>query len=90
MNASPSPQAFNMFSGLIWDNVREIVNYDNGIAFHNVLAEPDGNKAYIEAVREYPPIQIMTAQTEAEKLLKHFVNRLKPSYAKQALLQRLK
>lgn len=107
MNTYPSPQAFNMFRGLIWDNVREIVNYDNGIAFHDVkaddisnvemiknhfalaqeiitleldgrgcktLAEPDGNKAYIEAAREYPPIQIMTAQTEAEKLFPGKVN----------------
>lgn len=107
MNAYPSPTGFNMFSGLIWDNVREIVNYDNGIAFHNVkaddesdvekikdhfalaqeiiikqlngrgcktLAEPDGNKKYIEAASNYPPIQIMTAQSQAEKLFPGKVN----------------
>lgn len=92
---------FFMKSGLVWDNVREMVNYGTGIAFHDVnteavnvadsvlvhyasaqdsilkylsgrrskvLAEPNGNKTYITAAQRYAPIQIMTAQTQAEKL----------------------
>lgn len=89
---------FYMKSGLVWDNVIEMVNYGNGIAFHDVdasdvkntdsliehyglsqkiildrlsgrgckvLAEPDGNKAYITAAQSYAPIQIMTAQSQS-------------------------
>ena len=86
---------FYMKSGLIWDNVIEILNYGNGIAFHDVntnetnnldsiikhykisqdiilsklsgrgcktLAEPNGNKTYVNAAQNYAPIQTMTAQ----------------------------
>lgn len=92
---------FYMKSGLIWDNVKEMLNYGCGIAFHDVkitevnnsdkilahfpiaqdtilkklsgrgckmLAEPNGNKSYINAALNYPPIQIMAAQTGATKL----------------------
>ncbi|WP_455585946.1 hypothetical protein [Bacteroides sp.] len=92
---------FGMKSMLVWNNVREMLNYGWGIAFHNVnianetnesmilqqlpvaqdsilkhlngrgckmLAEPDGNKTYVNAARKYPPIQTMTAQTGAVKL----------------------
>lgn len=88
-------------SGLIWNNVRQMLNYGCGIAFHNVkvtndkdeslllkqfpiaqdsilkhlngrgckfLAEPDGNKTYVNAARNYAPIQTMTAQAGATKL----------------------
>ena len=86
---------------LVWNNVREMLNYGWGIAFHNVniasennvnmilqqypiaqdsilkhldrrgckmLAEPDGNKAYVNAALQYPPIQTMTAQAGTVKL----------------------
>ena len=33
-----------------------------------ILAEPDGIKLYLSAAMNYPPIKIMTAQTETEKL----------------------
>lgn len=92
---------FSMKSGLIWNNVRQMLNYGCGIAFHNVkvtnekdeslilkqlpivqdsilkhldgrgckfLAEPDGNKAYVNAAASYAPIQTMTAQAGATKL----------------------
>lgn len=82
---------------LVWDDVKELLNYGAGIAFHDVeaedvksaasierhfeiaqdiirtklsgrgckmLAEPNGNKAYIEAANNYAPIQTMTAQTK--------------------------
>jgi hypothetical protein len=86
-------------SALVWDNVREMLVYDNGIAFHNVgvhsisvsnedsihdhmvvaqsiirdklngrgckvLAEPDGNKAYLRAGMKFSDIRIMTAQND--------------------------
>lgn len=87
---------FFMKSGLLWDDVVEMVNYGTGIAFHNVntlyehrsdsieahyglaqaliqkhlsnrgckvLAEPDGNEAYITAAQTYVPIKIMTLQS---------------------------
>ena len=87
--------------GLVWNNVREMLNYGWGIAFHNLvvdnekninalikqypnaqdsilkhlngrgcktLAEPDGNKAYVTAALEYPPIQTMVAQAGTVKL----------------------
>ncbi|MDP3399225.1 MAG: hypothetical protein Q8S23_08780 [Bacteroidales bacterium] len=92
---------FYMKGGLVWDNVKEILNYGNGIAFHNVktdetnvdsislhfgkaqtiilnklngrgckmLAEPDGNKKYIVAAAQYPPIKFITAQSGAVKLI---------------------
>ncbi|MGE0092656.1 MAG: hypothetical protein AB7S40_08940 [Bacteroidales bacterium] len=85
---------FTMKSGLVWENVREILNYGNSIAFHNVktdetnkdsiyinlfkaqdivieklkgrgmkfLAEPDGNKKYIDAAMMFPDIKVLTAQ----------------------------
>ena len=86
---------FGVKKGLVWNNVREMLNYGWGIAFHNLvvnnekdvnvlikqypnaqdsilkhlngrgcktLAEPDGNKAYVTAALEYPPIQTMVAQ----------------------------
>ena len=92
---------FNKKSGLTWNNVRQMLNYGCGIAFHNVkvanekdeslilaqlpivqdsilkhlngrgskfLAEPDGNKAYVNAAQSYAPIQTMTAQAGATKL----------------------
>lgn len=85
---------FKIKSGLVWDNVREILNYGNSIAFHDVvtdasntdsifvnlikaqdiildklkgrgtkvLAEPNGNKKYIDAALMFPEIRVMTAQ----------------------------
>ncbi|MCE5321060.1 MAG: hypothetical protein PHV09_03635 [Bacteroidales bacterium] len=100
---------FKMKSGLTWKNVREMLNYDVGIAFHDVniadetvhntdtilkhyilsqkiikdslngrgskaLAEPNGNKSYVEAANRYNPIQTMTAQSGAEILYPYKVN----------------
>lgn len=92
---------FYMKSGLIWDNVVDMLNYGTGIAFHDMntqavnnldsivthykmaqdsvlthlsgrgckmLAEPNGNKTYVNAAREYAPIQVMTAQAQTIKL----------------------
>lgn len=92
---------FGVKKGLVWNNVREMLNYGWGIAFHNLvvdnekninalikqypnaqdsilkhlngrgcktLAEPDGNKAYVTAALEYPPIQTMVAQAGTIKL----------------------
>ena len=92
---------FGVKKGLVWNNVREMLNYGWGIAFHNLvvdnekninalikqypnaqdsilkhlngrgcktLAEPDGNKAYVTAALEYPPIQPMVAQAGTVKL----------------------
>lgn len=92
---------FGIKKGLVWNNVREMLNYGWGIAFHNLvvnnekdvnalleqypnaqdsilkhlngrgcktLAEPDGNKAYVTAALEYPPIQTMVAQAGTVKL----------------------
>lgn len=92
---------FYMRSGLVWNDVIEMVNFGTGIAFHDVLAEdqndpvriaahfaiaqdsirtylsgrgckmlaePNGNKAYVTAALQYPPIRTMTAQTGAGKL----------------------
>lgn len=92
---------FYMKSGLTWIDVKEMLNYGWGIAFHNLvvnnekdvnalikqypnaqdsilkhlngrgcktLAEPDGNKAYVTAALEYPPIQTMVAQAGTVKL----------------------
>lgn len=91
----PDNSQFKMRRGLIWEDLREMLNYGVGIAFHDVkttnannvdtvlmhyaiaqkiildslagrgckaLAEPDGNKTYVEAALLYSPIQIMTAQ----------------------------
>lgn len=93
---------FSMKAGLVWDNVREMLNYSTGIAFHDVLteavnnpdsiykhfiisqdsilknlngrgckmlAEPNGNKTYVEAAKKYTSIQTMTAQGGAVKLI---------------------
>lgn len=92
---------FFMKSGLVWGNVKEMLNYGVGIAFHDantdnvsdeanilnhygiaqniiltkllgrgckMLAEPDGNKTYVQAAQAYPAIQTMTAQAGADKL----------------------
>lgn len=92
---------FVMKSGLVWGNVKEMLNYGVGIAFHDVntdnvsdeanilkhyaiaqniileklsgrgckmLAEPNGNKTYVQAAQAYPAIQTMTAQADADKL----------------------
>ncbi len=87
---------FYMKKGLIWDNVKEMLNYGTGIALHDMktsntsdpitllehfhiaqsiineklsgrgskfLAEPNGNKTYITAAKQYDDIQTMTAQS---------------------------
>ena len=92
---------FYMKSGLVWENVREMLNYGVGIAFHDAnteevnntdtllkhfiasqkiiidslsgrgcktLVEPNGNKTYVTAAQSYAPIQILTAQAEADIL----------------------
>lgn len=92
---------FYMKSGLIWENVIDMVNYGTGISFHDVntaavnntdsivlhykysqdsilkylggrgckmLAEPNGNKYYVAAARNYTPIQVITAQAQTVKL----------------------
>ncbi|MDD3061788.1 MAG: hypothetical protein PHG27_05795 [Massilibacteroides sp.] len=92
---------FFMKSGLIWDNVKEMINYGTGIAFHDVLteavnnadsilahyrlsqdsilknlngrgckflAEPNGNKTYITAAKNYDLIQTITLQNGGVKL----------------------
>lgn len=89
---------FFMKSGLVWDNVKEMISYDNAIAFHDVntedvknpatiqehykiaqdiilkelegrgckmLAEPNGNRTYIDAAQTYAPIQTITSQVNA-------------------------
>lgn len=88
---------FFLKSGLVWGNVREMLNYGVGIAFHDMkmdnstsqdlvphfeksqeiilnklsgrgckmLAEPGGDKAYLEAAKSYPLISTLTAQTGA-------------------------
>lgn len=86
---------FLMKSGLTYNNVKEMMNYGVGIAFHDVktlnvnnkdsvckhieisqsiildsllgrgcktLAEPNGNKVYIDAARMLPFIHVITAQ----------------------------
>lgn len=93
---------FYMKGGLRWNNVRELLNFGNGIAFHDVntahvnqidsllshfamaqqitqkalngraikvLAEPNGNKTYLQAARLFTDIQSMTAQSGAQKLV---------------------
>lgn len=84
-------------SGLVWGNVREMLNYGVGIAFHDMntedktveslvthfgksqeiildklsgrgckmLAEPNGEKVYLEAAKSYPTISTLTAQNGA-------------------------
>lgn len=92
---------FNIQKGLKWGNVKEMLNFGVGIAFHDVmvtdvydpedilshykiaqdiildrlkgrgckmLAEPNGNKTYVEAARDYPIIKTLTAQAGAVKL----------------------
>ncbi len=98
---------FYMKSGLRWNNVIELVNDGNAIAFHDLntaavnnadslikhfdlaqqitkknlngrnikfLAEPNGNKTYLQAALGFPAIQTMTAQTGADKLIPYQVN----------------
>jgi len=98
---------FYMKSGLRWNNVIELVNDGNAIAFHDLntaevynvdslikhfdlaqqitkkklngrnikfLAEPNGNKTYLQAAFKFPAIQTMTAQTGADKLIPYQVN----------------
>lgn len=94
-------------SSLTWENVREMLNYNVGISFHDLntteisnpdslfahmvlaqkiiidslggrgckmLAEPNGNKAYIEAAKRYPGIKTMTAQAGTKVLYPFKVN----------------
>ncbi len=96
-----------MKSGLRWNNVIELVNDGNAIAFHDLntpavnnadslikhfdlaqqitkkrlngrnikfLAEPNGNKSYLQAALGFPAIQTMTAQKGADKLIPYQVN----------------
>ncbi|WP_286735566.1 MULTISPECIES: hypothetical protein [Sphingobacterium] len=98
---------FYMKSGLRWNNVIEMLNDGNAIAFHDLntaavnnvdslikhfdlaqqitkkrlngrnmkfLAEPNGNKSYLQAALGFPAIQTMTAQTAADKLIPYQVN----------------
>ncbi|WON96179.1 hypothetical protein [Sphingobacterium sp. UGAL515B_05] len=98
---------FYMKSGLRWNNVVEMLNDGNAIAFHDLntaaitnvdslikhfdraqqitnkrlngrnikfLAEPNGNKSYLQAALGFPTIQTMTAQTGADKLIPYQVN----------------
>lgn len=98
---------FFMKGGLRWNNVRELLNFGNGIAFHDLkttevnqvdsllahfavaqqitqkalggrsvklLAEPNGNKTYLQAARLFTDIQSMTAQSGAQKLFPHQVS----------------
>ncbi|WP_286894941.1 MULTISPECIES: hypothetical protein [Sphingobacterium] len=98
---------FYMKSGLRWNNVIELVNDGNAIAFHDLntpavnnadslikhfdlaqqitkkrlngrnikfLAEPNGNKSYLQAALGFPAIQTMTAQKGADKLIPYQVN----------------
>ena len=93
--------SFKEQKGLIWGNVKEMLNFGVGIAFHDViaadvnnsddialhyeiaqdiilnrlqgrgckmLAEPNGNKKYVEAAQLYPPIKTLTAQAGAAKI----------------------
>ncbi len=92
---------FYMNGGLTWQEAAEMLNYDVGIAFHDVpaadvhdpqaiaslflagqqliaeqlngrqckmLAEPNGNKSYVEAARQYTPIRTVTLQSGGVKL----------------------
>lgn len=92
---------FRMKSGLTYNNVKEMMNFGVGIAFHDVktsevkskdsiskhieisqsilldsllgrgcksLAEPNGNKVYIEAARMLPFIHVITAQQEVQRI----------------------
>lgn len=95
-------------TGLVWGNLREMINYGVGIAFHDLnveenektvdklykhygdaqaiildkldgrgckmLAEPNGEKIYIEAAEQYHPIRTMAAQSGAVKLYPFKVN----------------
>lgn len=94
-------------SSLTWENVKEMLNYNVGIAFHDLntiaignpdslyahmilaqkiiidslggrgckmLAEPNGNKAYVEAGKRYSGIQTMTAQAGTKILYPFKVN----------------
>lgn len=98
---------FYMKSGLVWQNVMDMMNFGTGLAFHNVnandekdatqvlqhyiisqdtivkrlsgrvckmLAEPDGNKVYVNAALQYPAIQTMTAQAGTTVLYPFKVN----------------
>ncbi|MDR0266018.1 MAG: hypothetical protein LBJ04_22585 [Sphingobacterium sp.] len=98
---------FYMKSGLRWNNVVELVNDGNAIAFHDLntadinnvdslikhfdraqqitnrrlngrnmkfLAEPNGNKSYLQAALGFPAIQTITAQNGADKLIPYQVN----------------
>lgn len=91
--------------GIDWASVYELVNYDNGIALHDVkaddvndpvqltnhfriaqnaildnlggrackmLAEPNGNKTYLEAAFNYEDIQTMTSQGNYSEFLYPF------------------
>lgn len=38
---------FYMKSGLVWGNVKEMLNYGIGVAYHNVMAEDENNEAEV-------------------------------------------
>lgn len=92
---------FHAQKGLVWGNVKEMLNFGTDIAFHDVLAtdvkdkndiikhyeiaqgiivdrlqgrgckmlaEPNGNKTYVEAGKDYPQIRTLTSQSEADKI----------------------
>ena len=91
---------FHEQNGLVWGNVKEMLNFGIGIAFHDVmatdinnpndilahyeiaqniilnrlgrgckmLAEPNGNKNYVEAAHNYPVIKTFTLQTGGERI----------------------
>lgn len=94
---------FNGQKGLVWGNVKEMLNFGVGIAFHDVmatdvydpedilshykiaqdiilnrlkgrgckmLAEPNGNKTYVEAALNYysPPIKTLTLQSGGDRI----------------------
>ena len=92
--------SFHEQTGLVWGNVKEMLNFGIGIAFHDVmatdinnpndilthyeiaqniilnrlergckmLAEPNGNKNYVEAAHNYPAIKTFTLQTGGERI----------------------
>lgn len=110
---------FYMKSGLVWGNVKEMLNYGTGIAFHDMelkdeeknltnltkhfniaqnlildklqgrgckmLAEPNGDKIYIEAGMNYSPVLTMALQSGGMKLKPFQVH----SDLKKATLERV-
>lgn len=60
MRRSAAPNAFKMYRGLIWDNVREMLNYDVGIAFHDLMA--DDEESLSDLVKHYNIAQSIITQ----------------------------